>query len=195
MTARKANPTAREKIVTAALESGWTTRPGYRETADRSVAWAGDGPDGATVNVEFSVRGAIKYASVGNGRSIRRLAESGRLALVLAHIWDHRVVITLGKKFGDMTPQEKRAAMKRAADRMSAELNANADRIAAVLDQDLRTDEERDAEAERGYEQHYRPGVSDPSETSGPGTCSGCHTTAVTGVAVVAAAHQCSKGA
>jgi hypothetical protein len=91
MTARKAAPTAREKIVTTALASGWTTAPGYRETADRSVAWAGNGPDGRTVNVEFSIRGAITYAAVGTRQSVRRLAESGRLALVLAHIWNHRV--------------------------------------------------------------------------------------------------------
>lgn len=90
MTARKAASTTREKIVTAALAAGWATRGGYRETADRSVAWAGDGPDGATVNVEFSVRGAIKYAAVGADSKIRRIPESGRLALVLAHIHNHR---------------------------------------------------------------------------------------------------------
>lgn len=37
-------------------------------------------------------------------------------------------------KFGDMTPGQKRAAMKRAADELQKELQANSASIAAVLD-------------------------------------------------------------
>ncbi|SRR6266700_7329572 len=117
--------TARDKIVDAALAAGWMTARGYLQEAGKSAAWAGNGPDGHGVNVEFSAAGGIKYAAIGVGREFRRLIptnDSPRLALVLAYIWNHRAI----------------------------------------------TDEERDAEAERGYEQHYRPGVSDPSETSGP---------------------------
>jgi hypothetical protein len=43
----------------------------------------------------------------------------------------------MSKKFGEMTPQEQRDAMRRAADRLAAELNANSAAIAEVLDAEL----------------------------------------------------------
>lgn len=39
------------------------------------------------------------------------------------------------KKFGDMTPAEKQAAVRRAADQLQAELTANADAIGRVMDE------------------------------------------------------------
>jgi hypothetical protein len=56
-----------------------------------------------------------------------------------------------GKKFGDMTHAEKTAAMKRAADTLSAELTANAPAINRVMDEaihDYEIDEQRDIEEE-----------------------------------------------
>jgi DNA-binding MarR family transcriptional regulator len=57
--------------------------------------------------------------------------------------------ITTGKRFGDMTPQERQAAMHRAADRLAAELNAHADEISAVLDAEPEPQADR---IERAYQ-------------------------------------------
>ena len=60
-------------------------------------------------------------------------------------------------KLGDMTPQEREAAVKRAAEAFQAELDTTADQIGAVLDSDDREQPIREAR-ERGY----FPGMDSP---------------------------------
>jgi hypothetical protein len=64
-----------------------------------------------------------------------------------------------GKKFGDMTPEEKRIVMKKAAELLTAKLTANADEISRVMNEPI-TENEVAA---------VLPIVTVPSD------CPGCH--------------------
>jgi hypothetical protein len=79
---------SREQIVQAAKAAGWTTRRGYTEDAPRSAAWAGNHPDGRTVNVEFNSRGGITWAwgTTTADRNGGPLNGTGRLTQVLAWV-------------------------------------------------------------------------------------------------------------
>lgn len=77
---------ARQQIAKLTGEDGWDTEPGWSPLSGNGFGgWAGHKGQ-LQVNLEFSVRGGITYASTGGRRDCRVLYGPGKLARVLAYM-------------------------------------------------------------------------------------------------------------
>jgi hypothetical protein len=78
----------------------------------------------------------------------------------------------MSKKFGEMTPQERLAAMRRAADQFQAELRASADRLSAIMDEADAKPEPLPDNIQRAYEAGHQAAVADAQRCQWPAASS-----------------------